>query len=162
MSVFKMGDYIKNKVTKKIGFVNQVFEDSVHWTSEDVDDRFDADYQHFVQGSLESEEFQVLDNFVITASGTVYETYIDTDGVEKITLPVYDFDMETHRSAAAAHFEQIFMKEGWQDLFEIREDIVFNMCMQKFHLPEFNAAVNHFLEDGCPHWLEQLAETDDE
>ena len=79
-------------------------------------------------------------------------TTVDTTGVPS-TLG--------NTAVVSSYFEQIFILDGWKEIFEMEDDIVYNLVDHKFHIPEFIEAVNHFLEGGCPHWLAQLAEQED-
>jgi len=127
-------------------------EGVVFWDTESRCIGFDSFY--FEQGS---DEWEVVPNYIRTASGTVYEA----DQNNNVLLGKRQLEAESYRSVVSSYFEQIFMLDGWKEIFEMEDDIVYNLVDHKFHIPEFIEAVNHFLEEGCPHWLAQLAEQED-
>lgn len=150
----ELGTILKRTLTGQLVSVCMITEDTVYWDSESPCIGFES--WHIDLTKNEMEDYEVVSNFVRTPSGRVYE---GTDN-ENITLGKRQFEVECNRCIVSSYLEQVFMQEGWQEIFEVQEDLVYGLTDGSFTLLDFISAVNQFTEVGCTHALLELAEAE--
>ncbi len=147
----KLGTILKRGLTGQLAFVCQIYKNHIHWTSESPCIGFD---EGCIKSLEELQEWEIVENYVTLPHGRIYEA----DEHSNVALSKHSLKLECSRSIVSAYLEQVFLQDGWQEIFEIEDDLVYGLDDGKFITLDLAWAVNHFINDGCPHAIFALVE----
>lgn len=147
----ELGTNIKNKNTGMIAFVCMVSDGKVFWDAE-------AGTVGLQRGCLETPrelaEWEVLTNFVRTPSAHYYEGNADGN----IVLTKRQLMIECNRCIVSAYLEQVFMNDGWQQIFDVEDKLTMGLTNGAFGICDFIGAITHFMDKGCSAAIFELVE----
>ena len=90
-----------------------------------------------------------MKNYVRLPHGRVFEA----NEHNNVSLGKRQLQEACYRSIVSAYLEQVFMQDGWEEIFELEDDFVWGLTDGEINLLDFIDSVNHFVNDGCPHML---------
>lgn len=151
----KLGSIIKRELTGQLASVCQIYKDNIYWDSESPCIGLD---EGCIKSLEELQEWELVESYIRLPTGRVFEA----DEHNNVTLSKHQLDIECNRVIVCSYLEQVFMQEGWQEIFEIEDDLVYGLCDEKFIVLDLAWAINHFINDGCPHAIFALVEEDSE
>lgn len=146
----KLGTILKDKITGQLVSVCMLDKgdnvgtgplEGYFWDSENLCVGYESGYIALD----EIGGWEIVEDSLRTPSGKVYE--VDKHG--NVLLGKRQLMIECNRCIVTAYLEQVFMHEGWQEVFDAEDALTMGLTDGAFGICEFIEAITHFLYEGC-------------